>query len=66
VKSFKKCYLSSALDGTEGDLLSTSDNEYVVSSDEFEGPSSSELVTSEGVEKSLSEVSQNRNRSRNL
>lgn len=61
VKSFKKCYLSSALDGTEGDLLATSENEYVVSSDAFEGPSSSEPVTSEDAEKSLSEVSQNRN-----
>jgi hypothetical protein len=64
VKSFKKCYLSSALDGTEGDLLVMSDSEYVVSSDAFEGHSSSELVTSEDAEKCLSEVSQNTNKSR--
>jgi hypothetical protein len=58
VKSFKKCYLSNALDGTEDDLFSTSEDEYVVASYEFEGPSAPEVVTCEGVEKNLSEVSQ--------
>lgn len=58
VKSFKKCYLSNALDGTEDDLFSTSEDEYVVASDEFEGPSAPEVVACEGAEKSLSEVSQ--------
>jgi hypothetical protein len=57
-KSFKKCYLSNALDGTEDNLFSTSEDEYVVASYEFEGPSAPELVTCEGAEKSLSEVSQ--------
>jgi hypothetical protein len=47
-----------ALDGTEDDLFSTSEDEYVVASDEFEGPSAPEVVACEGAEKSLSEVSQ--------
>jgi hypothetical protein len=57
IKSFKKCYLSNALDGSEDDSLSTSEDEYIVASNEFEGPSVREVVTCEGVEKSLSEVS---------
>jgi hypothetical protein len=56
-KSFKKCYLSNALDGSEDDLFSTSEDEYVVTSDETEGTSASELVTSDGAEESLPKVS---------
>ncbi|PNF30294.1 hypothetical protein B7P43_G15027, partial [Cryptotermes secundus] len=55
VKSFKKCYLSNALDGAEDDLFSTSEDEYIVASYEFQRPSAPELVTCEGVEKDLSE-----------
>jgi hypothetical protein len=66
VKSFKKCYLSNSLDGNEADLLSASENEYVVYSDELEGTSASERITLEGVEKNLSEVSKNRNKYGNL
>lgn len=52
VKSFKKCHLSSALDGMVDGFLPMSEDEYVVSSDEYEGSSTSEV-------KGLSEVSQN-------